>query len=147
MYVMIFISLDYFFTNTAYAGSDEPEVVAWYFDTEGDTTYVVAQLESNELRIFDMSGNVIEWCWDWYSREYPISSIDPAGPPARMGAAGKVIRGGSFYDDAERCTVYYRDHFQPGSGEGTHGFRFVRNEWGESQEFYDFFLDSFRFVL
>jgi formylglycine-generating enzyme required for sulfatase activity len=67
----------------------------------------VGQKEANELGIYDMSGNVGEWCWDWYSGAYPSGgTADPKGPSTTQ--TYRLIRGGDFYLDEINCRVAYR---------------------------------------
>ena len=82
-----------------YIGGDDPDEVAWY-DTNGNyETHPVAQKKPNELGIYDMAGNVWEWCWDWYG-DYPSTSqTDPTGPATE---SQKVARGGSYINPALR---------------------------------------------
>lgn len=85
-----------------YSGSDDLDAVAWYWDNAGETTHAVGTKSPNELGIYDMSGNVREWCWDW-SGDYPEGrSPDPKGA-----GAGKyrVLRGGSWYSGDGGCRV------------------------------------------
>ena len=105
-----------------YSGSNNIDDVAWYYDNSGNTTHTVGTKSPNELGIYDMSGNVWEWCSDWYDRSYYGSSPsnDPQGPA--MGAS-RVGRGGSWNFGASGCRVAYRaDGFPTGSNNNL-GFR------------------------
>ncbi len=118
-----------------YSGSDTIGNVAWYSGNSGSTTHTVGQKSANELGIYDMSGNVWEWCWDWYDNAngaYPFGGTsDPRGPSSTQ--SYRMLRGGSYYDLGSGCRVglhstnsgYSKDY--PGSyGFGT-GFRCVRD--------------------
>jgi len=78
-----------------YCGGNNPDDVAWYSDNSGSRTHPVGQKQPNGLGIYDMSGNVWEWCSDWYDSSYYRSSpkSNPAGPSR---GSGRVIRGGSW---------------------------------------------------
>lgn len=94
--------------NYQFSGSDEINKVAWFIENSKGSTQVVGTQQPNELGIFDMSGNICEWCWDIY-----------------YGSA-HVLRGGSWYDSAEHCKVDYRYSLGPFSkGDGI-GFRLAR---------------------
>ena len=82
-----------------YSGSNNLDDVAWYDSNSGDKTHDVATKKPNELGLFDMSGNVLEWCQDWYGRDYYSSSpsSNPTGPAS---GSYRVQRGGSWYDFA-----------------------------------------------
>jgi len=107
-----------------YSGSNTIDDIAWYDGNSGRKTHSVATKQPNELGIYDMSGNVWEWCWDCHG-VYPSSSqTDPKGPSS---GTYRVLRGGCFYNFyAEDCQVANRAYSkQDCSGNGD-GFRVVR---------------------
>ncbi|HOQ79509.1 MAG TPA: SUMF1/EgtB/PvdO family nonheme iron enzyme [Candidatus Cloacimonadota bacterium] len=90
-----------------YSGSNNVDDVAWHQRNSDMKTHDVGTKDPNELGIYDMSGNVFEWCWDRYEAEYYSESpeSDPNGPD---NGAGRVIRGGSCYNTYVDCLVVYR---------------------------------------
>jgi formylglycine-generating enzyme required for sulfatase activity len=80
-----------------YSGSNNIDNVAWYCDNSGDTTHDVATKQPNELGIYDMSGNMAEWCQDWYGSYSSSPQTDPAGPDH---GERRVSRGGDAYSYA-----------------------------------------------
>ncbi len=106
-----------------YSGSNIIDAVAWYNGNSGGKTHTVGSKSPNELGIYDMSGNVFEWCSDRYRKGYyknsPLSN--PKGPSS---GARRVLRGGNYYFLARwNCRVSYRFDFSPDSRFSFYGFR------------------------
>jgi formylglycine-generating enzyme required for sulfatase activity len=108
-----------------YSGHDDVETVGWHRGNSGRSTSPVGQKEPNELEIFDMSGNVCEWCFDWYADDYYLVSPlrNPSGPD--MGLE-KVVRGGSSNFNAFLCGVSNRFKYFHKIGNYNTGFRIVK---------------------
>ena len=88
-----------------YSGSGNIGYVAWYYKNSGSTTHAVETQTANELGIYDMSGNVCEWCSDWYGGYSAGAQTNPQGPSS---GSARVLRGGSWSDYARYCRVSYR---------------------------------------
>ncbi len=120
-------------TTTAFAGGAiteigcevEPSLVAlgWYCGNLNGWSHPVATLSPNAFGLYDMHGNVWEWCNDWYKNVYADEEINPIGPPPGW---YKVLRGGGWSDVARRCRSASRRNPSPHKGvNGRHGFRYV----------------------
>ena len=108
-----------------YSGSNTIDNVAWYRENSGNKTHKVGTKQPNELGIYDMSGNVWEWCSDWYNKNYYSSSSrnNPQGP---SGGTYRVLRGGSWGNYDFYCRVANRYYYNPDRSRSSLGFRFVR---------------------
>ena len=109
--------------GTKYAGSNMIDAVAWYSDNSGSSTHPCGSKRANALGIYDMSGNVWEWCKDWYSSSYP--SYDTNNPTGPSSGSYRVERGGSWGSDASVCRVADRGSCSPGNRYYNLGFRVV----------------------
>ncbi|HMO40057.1 MAG TPA: SUMF1/EgtB/PvdO family nonheme iron enzyme [Saprospiraceae bacterium] len=133
-------------SRTLYAGSDDLEEVGWYWQNSGDKpldgdwdlnriydnngrTHAVKGKKHNGLGIYDLSGNVYEWCWDWYDSDYydecnQAGAVEkPTGPESSID--GRVFRGGSWYYFAAYCRAAFRDRSGPDYRNDNIGFRLV----------------------
>ena len=93
-----------------YSGSNYIDNVAWYDGNSGDTTHPVATKLPNELGIYDMSGNVDEWCNDWYGDYSSGAQTNPKGP---YDGSHRVHRGGNMLNNARFCCSSFRTYFSP----------------------------------
>ncbi len=122
--------------NYQYAGSDSLDVVGWYWDnsenadndiSEGKGSHPVGEKLANELGLYDMSGNVFEWCNDWYGEDYYSNSPsdNPTGPEE---GTLRVLRGGCWYGIPFYCRVAFRGYYFPEYSYFDFGFRLAMDK-------------------
>ena len=109
-------------STTTYSGSDTIDDIAWYSSNSSSKTHEVKGKNANSLGIYDMSGNVWEWCYDWYGKV--SSTIADTGASS---GSSRVICGGSWDYSASSCAVSYRDYSYPYHRVYIYGFRVVRS--------------------
>jgi formylglycine-generating enzyme required for sulfatase activity len=103
---------------------DELGAYAWFVDNSGKTTHPVGTRRPNGLGLYDMTGNVWEWCKDWYDAEYYKKSPEK-NPRGALSGSNRVIRGGSWHFTAGDARAAARDYYDPSYRGSNRGFRLV----------------------
>lgn len=114
------------FRNYLYSGSNNPDEVAWFRDNSVGRPHKKGQKNPNNINVYDMSGNLAEWCWDWYQPDYYKNSPEknPTGPETgRL----KVHRGGSWYNTLKILRIANRRASKPVTQNAVTGFRIAKS--------------------
>ncbi len=109
-----------------FSGSNNPDEVAWYDKNSSKQSHPVGQKKPNELGLYDMSGNVFQWCSDWFDEKYYTSSPsdNPVGP--RTGAY-RAVRGGSWWSEVNQGRTICRDRYPSDAKDDDVGIRLARD--------------------
>lgn len=107
-----------------YSGGNDLDRVGWYADNAGGQTNSVGRKSPNGLGIYDLSGNVYEWCRDWYDQDYYFNSPQ-SNPRGSTSGSFRIVRGGSWNNSAASCRVAIRTDFLPSASYKITGFRVV----------------------
>lgn len=91
--------------GTRFSGGTNADIVAWFDTNSNKQTQIVASKKPNELGIYDMSGNVWEWCMDWYGKYESTAQKNPKGP---ISGDERIMRGGGFYGSNTLCNITTR---------------------------------------
>ena len=97
--------------------------MAIYYENSGEKTGAIRSKKPNELGIYDMSGNVWEWCWDWYNEDIAGTKTNPRGD---ISGSDRVLRGGAWSDFDDFCRWLSRSNYSPDLERFFYGFRIAR---------------------
>ncbi|MFN0199943.1 MAG: formylglycine-generating enzyme family protein, partial [Bacteroidia bacterium] len=113
--------------NFKYAGSNNLDEVAWYYNNSLQKTHPVGQKKANGYGLYDMSGNVSEWCQDYFDDNFYKNNKNTNNPINELEKKKKACRGDSWYLLVNPCRVSNRCWYKPTRGKSSLGFRFL---WG-----------------
>ncbi len=99
---------------------------AWYKSNSNSKTHEVGTKKANGFGLYDMSGNVWEWCWNWYTKSYDAKAEGGSDPTGASSGSDRVCRGGGWNNLSDNCAVSYRDYYNPSYCPNYLGFRVVR---------------------
>lgn len=104
-----------------YSGANDVDCISWHKGNSDQHPHPVGTRGANELGLYDMNGNVWEWCQDWYANDYFAKSNGATNPVGPISGRYKIIRGGSWFDDIRLCRTSSRymnidTNFDPGTG-------------------------------
>lgn len=112
----------------SYAGAGQPGAIAWYSGNVSRHSHTAGQKQPNALGIYDLCGNVWEWCNDWYDKSYyakTLNARDPAGPGS---GETRCLRGGSWNNSGKHLRIANRSSRYPDFRDGSIGFRVARRK-------------------
>ncbi|MDR2941531.1 MAG: formylglycine-generating enzyme family protein [Treponema sp.] len=109
-----------------YSGGNDINAVAWYYKNSRNGSHPVGTKSPNSLGIYDMSGNVWEWCWDWYG-DYYTSGVLQKNPAGASWGQGRVLRGGSWSNSVRSVRSAVRGYSCPSNRNMGFGFRIARS--------------------
>ena len=103
-----------------FSGSDKVDDVAWFDYNSNGQVHPIKEKQPNELGLYDMGGNLFEWCYDWYTRYSGESLVNPQGPAT---ASRRVLRGGCWNYSSRNCRSSYRLNDSPHHADSYYGLR------------------------
>ena len=112
------------FGKLEYAGSNNLNKVAWWSENSNQRDHNIGMKKANPLGLYDMTGNIAEWCLDWYGFYKKDKQKNPKGNDTGI---SRVLRGGSWFVDAELCRNNARMNSSPDTSTDSYGFRYVKN--------------------
>jgi formylglycine-generating enzyme required for sulfatase activity len=116
-------------SSLTYAGTNNSSKFgqyAWYLSNSSSKTHEVGTKKANAFGLYDMSGNVLEWCWNWHTNSYNTGTEGGSDPTGSSAWSYRVNRGGSWGNNSGYCAVSCRSYHNPYNRSDCHGFRVVR---------------------